>query len=256
MIPVGPKEQHTRWLGEALQSLREQTWAPDEVLIIDDGAGLVDGSGERWKLDTIMAEVHEVPDSGMRVFSQLDDVKHGTRLITAEDWPFPIRVWCTPWVAGGLHCTNFGVGLARSPLVITLGSDDRLLPWAVADGIAAWERIQDPLGYYWMDVEYSDGKHQSTPSGPSMVTKTLWEHSGGYPIVGTVGGGDNMFTSGLHASDYKAGHLYRLKTDAPPYWFRLHPEQDQATVNVRYGSVWGTVRDIWCEQMKERWGTA
>lgn len=39
-IPVGPYPQNVRWLHEALNSIVEQGVLPDEVLLIDDGAGL------------------------------------------------------------------------------------------------------------------------------------------------------------------------------------------------------------------------
>lgn len=39
-IPVGPHPQNVRWLGECLASIAEQTVAPDEILLIDDGAHL------------------------------------------------------------------------------------------------------------------------------------------------------------------------------------------------------------------------
>lgn len=49
-IPVGPHPSNTRWLDECLQSIREQTVQPDEVLLIDDGAHLPQWSGLRtWQ---------------------------------------------------------------------------------------------------------------------------------------------------------------------------------------------------------------
>lgn len=39
-IPVGPFSANRRWLGECLESINAQTVMPDEVLLIDDQAGL------------------------------------------------------------------------------------------------------------------------------------------------------------------------------------------------------------------------
>ncbi|GAG14074.1 unnamed protein product, partial [marine sediment metagenome] len=39
-IPVGPELHHRRWLDECLDSITGQTVPPDEVLLIDDMAGL------------------------------------------------------------------------------------------------------------------------------------------------------------------------------------------------------------------------
>lgn len=41
-IPVGPYPANKRWLDEALYSVYEQTHRPDEVLIVDDMAGIED----------------------------------------------------------------------------------------------------------------------------------------------------------------------------------------------------------------------
>lgn len=49
-IPVGPSEGNKRWLNECLQSVVDQTYPVDEVLLIDDGANLEDMEGIRiWK---------------------------------------------------------------------------------------------------------------------------------------------------------------------------------------------------------------
>lgn len=40
VIPVGPYPANTRWLDEAIESCRTQTYTPDQLLIIDDGAHL------------------------------------------------------------------------------------------------------------------------------------------------------------------------------------------------------------------------
>lgn len=45
-IPVGPEPHHKRWLDECIASVREQTHPADEILLIDDMAGLpLMGSG-------------------------------------------------------------------------------------------------------------------------------------------------------------------------------------------------------------------
>lgn len=56
-IPVGPNPSNRRWLREAIESAREQTMQPEEILLIDDGANLdeADYPGVRiykapWKL--------------------------------------------------------------------------------------------------------------------------------------------------------------------------------------------------------------
>lgn len=49
-IPVGPKPSHRRWLGECIDSVRHQTMPTDDILLIDDMAGLKPLDGVRiWR---------------------------------------------------------------------------------------------------------------------------------------------------------------------------------------------------------------
>lgn len=213
IITVGPKEHHKRWLGECLESIRQQTIKADEILIIDDCAFL---------------KQEEVGDD--------------------------VRIWRTPWVSGSVHGVNFGVALAMNDLVLHVASDDVIRPWCIADCLAEYKRRQDPLGYYWLDVEYSDGRIQKLASGPSMVTKELWRHTGGLPLEGTIGAADFMFICAMNEVRGHAGRLWHVQSDEAPYWFRLHKDQIQSAQHARYGSVIGIVRDIINAEWVERFG--
>ena len=210
MIPVGPAEHHQRWLGECLESVRNQIVPASEILVIDDGANLIN---------------------------------------IGED----VRIWKTPWVSGPVHAINFGVALASNPLVIILGSDDLLRPWCIRDALATYQKHKDDLGYYWLDVEYADGRVQKVPSGMAMVTKQLWQHTGGYPIESTVGAPDWILLCAIDASKGKGGRLWQVQSHEPPYWFRLHGDQIQTTRNIKYGSVIGLVRDIIVADWLAKW---
>jgi len=173
--------------------------------------------------------------------------------LTQEEVGMDARIWRMPCVAGAVHAINFGVALAKYDLVLILASDDILRPWCVADCLREYQLRNDPLGYYWMDVEYSDGRIQKVPSGMAMVTKQLWQHTGGYAIESTVGAPDWMFLCAIDASKGKGGKLWQVKSHAPPYWFRLHGEQMQATQNMKYSSVLGLVRDIITKDWLAKW---
>jgi len=154
-IPVGPHPQNTRWLGECLLSIVEQTVMPDEVLLIDNGA-------------------HLDPST----------LPH-----------LPIRIYTMPWTASIAHAFNCGVALARNDLVIMLGSDDKLFPDCVRTCWASWQRMQDPHGYYAMTVEYDDGRLQNDPCNAAMVHKALWNLTGGFPIEAAIGACDTWLIS-------------------------------------------------------------
>ncbi len=204
-VPVGPNKVYKKYLQECLDSLKHQSIRPGEVILIDDMAGLED-----WKLD----------------FGDLN-----------------VKIHKNPWLCGCAHSFNFGVALAKHDLVIMLGSDDRLHPWAVEDCLKAWNEYQDPLGYYWCDVEYSDGETQAAACNCAMVHKKLWEHNGGFPIQSSVGACDSILLSIMIGNANRAGKLYHVKSDKPPFWYRRHME----TVTAHSGDMQGpifSVRDI------------
>lgn len=189
VIPVGPNKVYRKYLQEALDSLKMQSIPPKEVLLIDDMAGV-----RSWKLD----------------FGNL-----------------PVKVHENIWLCGCAHSFNFGVALAKCELVLMLGSDDRLYPWAIEDCVKAYRKHQDPLGYYYCDVEYSDGETQGCACNCAMVTKTLWRHCGGFPIQSSVGANDSILISILLGQKGLAGHLIHVDSDKPPFWYRRH--QDSVT---------------------------
>lgn len=203
-IPVGPNQVYKKYLQECLDSLKFQSIKPGEVLLIDDMADI-----ESWGLD----------------FSGLE-----------------YRIYKNPWLCGVAHSFNFGVVLARFDLVIMLGSDDKLYSWAVEDCLKAWNQYKDPLGYYFCDVEYSDGETQACACNCAMVHKELWKHTGGFPVQSSVGACDSIFLSIILGNNGRAGNIIHVKSDKPPFWYRRHNE----TVTTKSGDMQGpmfTVRN-------------
>jgi glycosyltransferase involved in cell wall biosynthesis len=209
VIPVGPNEANQRWLRECLESVAAQTHRAAEVMIVNDQAtGLEKG-----------------------------------RIAQAAGQP--VRIWGTPWLSGVAHAFNFGVALAASDLVVMLGSDDLLEPWALADCAVAWERYQDPLGYYYMTLKYMDtGEEQDIPCNAAMVTKQLWRLNGGFPVQSAIGAPDTMLLSIMMGQKGRAGLIHRVNSPkGPPYLYRRHPETDTATNYGRFESAIVGVRD-------------
>ncbi len=216
-IPVGPDPIYKELLPECIESVRNQTTKPDEILIIDDQAHL--------DVMNFEGHLHIRGDSKDRLLDGLD-----------------VHVWKTPWLVGVPHAFNFGVALASNDLVIMLGSDDRLEPWAIEDCLAAWERHKDLLGYYWMDVQYASGEQQSLACNAAMVHKDLWRHTGGFPVQSAVGPCDTILISMMLAKNGEAGNFYHVESAKPPYWYRDHG----ATFTKKNGAYYaaaGIVRD-------------
>lgn len=204
-IPVGPDRVYREYLQECLDSLKHQSVPAKEVLLVDDMAHLED-----WGLD------------------------YGS---------LPVRIHKNSWLCGCAHSFNFGVALARCELVLMLGSDDRLHPWAIEDCVRAWREHEDPLGYYYCDVEYSDGETQGCACNCAMVTKSLWRHCGGFPVQSSVGANDSILISILLGQEGRAGHLIHVESAKPPFWYRRH----NGSVTGKSGDMQGpifTVRDV------------
>lgn len=199
----------------------------------------------KW-LDDCVASVFEQTESVGEVLLMDDGAGLGHKA------PKGCRVWESPWTLGVVAMINCGIALASFPLVIIVGSDDLIRPWCLEDCLAAYEKYQDSLGYYWLDVEYSTGEIQSLPSGPAMVTKALWSRTGGYPKEGSVGAPDHIFISAINASGSRAARLRHVESEKPPYWYRVHEEQMQNTQGQRFGSVIGLVRDVISREWQAR----
>jgi len=217
VIPVGPQAHHKAFLGEALQSVADQTRLPDELLLIDDMASVV------W-----------------------DDWKEVAHLDS-------LTVWRAPWRLGVASAFNAGVGLAKHPLVIMLGADDKLLPKAVAACVAQWEANGKADAYYYMGVEYSDGRpSQTTPCNAVMITKGLWQATGGFPPETASGANDCALVSILMVHSNK--QLVAVADGSPLYWYRVHENSDTAGRGPWQGVILET-RDILTRDWKApKWG--
>ena len=153
------------------------------------------------------------------------------------------RIWATPWPSGVAHAFNAGVALAAYDLVIMLGSDDRLLPHAVATCWQFWQGVRDPHGYYAMPVVYDDGREQLDPCNAAMVHKDLWKLTGGFPVEAAIGACDTWLISKIWVGKGTQGSLYTVG-DRPLYWYRDHA----ATDTHQRAATWDLLvqyRDLW-----------
>lgn len=199
VIPVGPYPANKKWLKEALESVASQTHKTDEVLLIDDMAGL--------------SFATECMPSGMA-----------------------IRTWESPWRLGVAHAFNFGVALAKNDLVFLMGSDDLLEPTCLEKCIKEWENNKKLDAYYYTGIEYmDDDEKQDLPCGYAMVTKGLWRKTGGFPVESAVGAPDAAFVSILmvHHKD----SLVKVDNGTPLVNYRRHNESDTAGRGPWQGAI-------------------
>lgn len=153
------------------------------------------------------------------------------------DYP-DCRIWRSPWRIGIPAVANVALALAPSDLALYVSCDDKLMPNCLEMCRNAWEEYKDPLGFYWLDVEYSTGEKQALPCGHAMTHKRLFQHTGGYPPESAVGACDHIFMNWAlqHPQDI---HLYEV-AGGPLYWHREHPEQ--YTKNQRVSPA--TIADV------------
>lgn len=214
-IPVGPHPENVKYLEECLLSLTQQSFKDFEVLIIDDMA---------------------VPDLESK---HLDP-------FAAE---FVIRIHHNPWLSGVAHSFNYGVALAENELVLMLGSDDYLHPHCMEALRDAHTNDPHPLGYYWLDVFYtSSGESQALPCNAAMVTKQLWQNTGGFPVQSAVGAPDHVFINMMQIHGRDAGKLIHVETSEPYYHYRDHEETFTKREGATYGPMVPYVRDTFASK--------
>ena len=182
VIPIGPEPHQRAHIGECLDSVLEQTILPAEIVCV---------------------ESCQEP-------------------LPRTSYIVPIVNWYAPYKKSIADAFNLGVSMARNELVMLLGSDDLLRPRCLELCYAAYQQFKDPLGWYSVAVEYSNGYTQNTPCMAAMVTRTLWNKAGGlksdfspYPAC------EIEFISRMILAKGALGATYRV-SDEILYWHRIH----------------------------------
>lgn len=197
VIPVGPSEANKRWLTDAINSALDQTVQPEQLIIIDDGAGL-----------------HKY------------DVPFGARL-----WQSPWRLGVASAfnVGVALAPTNCVFMLGSDDTLEPTCLENCLWKY---DHVA-----RPDLSYFWVGVKYSDGREdQYLPCHAAMVTQTLWRHTGGLPLEAASGASDAALISILWGNP-DAGDLICVNDKQPLYNYRVHPDTDTAQRGAWQGVI-------------------
>lgn len=222
VVPVGPLPHHADYLAECLRSVAAQTLPPREVLLVDDMHGL----------------------TARNVRSRVPELGYIT-----------MRTTHAYWRLGVAQAFNQGIAAADSNLVFMLGADDMLEPQCLEHCVRAWGQNGRADAYYWVGVEYLDDrpdKRQFLPCGAAMVTKGLWQATGGFPPEAASGASDAALVSILmrHHPDWLVG-VNMAKT---LYRYRVHARSDTAERAPWQTVILGTRDRLTDEWQPPDWG--
>lgn len=165
--------------------------------------------------------------------SVVPQLEHDDELLLVDDYArlknySQFRIIRNPWRLGLVASFNIGVMSAANERSIMMGSDDKLMPGALAACKASFLKYNNFHAYYYMKVQYDNGELQDLPCHAAMVTKALWRHTGGFVPEMAIGAVDSMFISIMLGAKGAAGKLIPVESNGPLYWVRRHPEQDTA----------------------------
>lgn len=207
VIPVGPQSMYKTYLPDALESVMQQTLPPDEILIVDDQAHL--------DINTLWRQLNtgitgDVDSTLFYDFRGKFEYQH-------------LSYYRTPWLSGVAHAFNFGVALSRNECVFMLGSDDKMSPTCLEECINEYENQGRAAGWYNVTIETSSGEIMTLPNNTAMITKGLWDMTGGFPVQSAVGGPDALLLS-IMLRNFP-GRIHQVKEGTPLCWLREHAFQ-------------------------------
>lgn len=242
VVPVGPFPANKRWLSECLASLKVQTHEPDEVVVIDDMAGITLEDLKPLYKERMAAWSNSAPGvtTWRERFVTLGrrSSPTGRAPETGDSYETYARIWYSPWRLGVAHAFNFGVAIARNELVFMLGSDDYLEPTALEEAVRTWQDAERQDGYYYATVRYLDERPQpiqTEPCGAAMVTKGCWRLTGGFAVESAVGTSDANLISQMLV--HNAVPLIPIAPGRPLYNYRPHGNTDTASKGPWQGVI-------------------
>lgn len=212
VIPVGPFQHHQDYLHEALVSVAVQTRAPDELVLVDDMAGLD--------------------------FTGCNDVIE--RFAGGRD--IPLQIVHNQWRLGIAASFNVGVAAAKFDASFMLGADDKMRKTCIEETWRTLEANSWRDAYYYAGVCYMDtGELQTLPCGEALVTRGLWHLTGGFPVESAVGAPDCALVSILLA--HRPDLLIPIAGGDPLVDYRRHVLSDTAQRGAWQGPILAS-RDI------------
>lgn len=177
VIPVANEPRYLELLPEALKSIHENKWWPDELVLIMDGFNKP-LAYDRKNVEVPITEQYLIARGGVP------------------------------------NAFNTGIEVARNEAVFMMGCDDLLKEECIYRLWSEYERWNKKDAFYWLDVEYENGEKQELPCGHALVTKKFWHWVGGYSIYTAQGACDAALCSVL--MKHHPELLIQVKTPTGP----------------------------------------
>ena len=234
LIPVGPRFRFD-WLQEAVNSVLAQTYPVDEILIVDDGAGIN---------DQLMHKLF----GNIKLDKKLPcDARGKWRW---HQFALNISCWHSPTNIGFSQAFNCGVALAENELIMYLASDDTLAQTATADCLEAYEANNQKDA--WYALTYSDaGRVDDTPINACMLTRNLFNYLGMYPPAAFAGPDAALLSIMMvHLPD----RIIRVAQGKVNYFIKQHSEQETKVTAQRFSTEMTSIRNILTRDFKPREG--
>ena len=189
LVLVGPWPSNSRWLGDTVQSIADQTRQADEVIIIDDGAQL------------------SVPQM----------TKYGEVLREKNPQSQLIRL-ATPWVIGP-GMLNWAIANSPCNWFFYCDSDDKMMPHCLEYAEARVRTFGIPC-LIRVPIVLSTDVNDPVSGGQCIFHKKIWARVGGY--ADSFPQDSHFFDRCLRRNPSYVGDMTEHKTEM--YWHREHPE--------------------------------
>lgn len=158
VVPVANEPRYIDMLPQALESIHNNKWWPDEIVVVLDGFSRP-LAYNRANIEIPITEQYLIARGGVP------------------------------------NAFNTGVEVAKNQAVLMMGCDDLLKEECI---YWLWDEYGEQGhkdAFYWLDVEYEDGSTQALPCGHALVTKRFWRYIGGYSIYTAQGACDSALCS-------------------------------------------------------------
>lgn len=221
IVPVGPRENHTRWLPQCLDSISNQRlydWCAHDEPLLSINLLLIDDAPQLRREFFI----------NYRMRRRFGDIGIG------------VEVHTNPWPLGDSASFNIGVGLCETPFFFFLSCDDWLEPDCLARCAEAYALNPDPLGMYWpvinnVSVDGALVDTMNLPCTHSMISTRLWKHLGGTPPQAGIGHGDTFFMTIM--TQHFSEHMHPVEPKVGLYNYRAHEQQASAHDGGYFGLI-------------------